>query len=48
MVGPEAAIRATAERLGFNLDGMRIVHAEADNAAPAAVAEVRAGRAHAR
>jgi len=45
LVGPEAAIRATARSLNVDLDGMRILHAEADEAAQAAVAEVRAGRA---
>ncbi|MBV8129275.1 MAG: phosphate butyryltransferase [Planctomycetaceae bacterium] len=47
LVGPEAGIRATARSLGVDLDGMRILHAEADQVAPAAVAEVRAGRARA-
>lgn len=47
LVGPEAGIRATARSLGVNLDGMRILHAEADQVAPAAVGEVRAGRARA-
>ncbi len=45
LVGPEAAIRATARSLNVELDGMRVLHAEADQAAQAAVAEVRAGRA---
>jgi len=47
LVGPEAAIRAVARSLNVELDGMRILHAEADEVAPAAVAEVRAGRARA-
>ena len=47
LVGPEAGIRATARSFGVELDGMRILHAEADEVAPAAVAEVRAGRARA-
>ena len=48
LVGPEAGIRAAARSLSVELDGMRILHAEADEVAPAAVAEVRAGRARAR
>jgi phosphotransacetylase len=47
LVGPEAAIRATARSLSAQLDGMRILHAEGDEIAQAAVAEVRAGRAQA-
>ena len=47
LVGPEAGIRAAARALSVELDGMRILHAEADEVAPAAVAEVRAGRARA-
>ena len=43
LVGPEAGIRAAARSLSVELDGMRILHAEADEVAPAAVAEVRAG-----
>src|SRR5271165_6965793 len=47
LVGPEAGIRAAARSLSLELDGMRILHAEADAVAPATVAEVRAGRAQA-
>jgi phosphotransacetylase len=47
VVGPEAEIRARAGSLGIGLDGMEIRHAEADDVAPAAVAEVRAGRVRA-
>jgi len=47
LVGPEAVSRATAGSLNVGLDGMRILHAEADHIAPAAVAEVRSGRARA-
>jgi phosphate butyryltransferase len=45
VVGPEAAIRATAEANEVSLDGFSIVAAEGDAIAPAAVAEVRQGRA---
>jgi phosphotransacetylase len=47
VVGPEMEIRATAESLGIGLDGMELRHSEADDVAPAAVAEVCAGRARA-
>ncbi len=45
LVGPEPQIRAMARSLNVELDGMSILHAEAAEIAPAAVAEVRAGRA---
>jgi phosphate butyryltransferase len=47
LVGPEAFIRATAESLNVRLDGMQILHVEAEDIASAAVAEVRAGRSQA-
>jgi phosphotransacetylase len=45
LVGPGRATRATAEVLGIGLDGFRLVDAEGDAIASAAVAEVRQGRA---
>jgi phosphate butyryltransferase len=45
VVGPEGAIRAAAGAGGFDLDGVTIVAAEGDAVAPAAVAEVKQGRA---
>ena len=45
VVGPEAAIRAAAEASRVALDGFAIVDAVGDAIAPAAVAEVRRGRA---
>jgi phosphotransacetylase len=45
VVGPEWAIRAEAENAGVTLEGFRVVHAEGDDVAPAAVAEVKEGRA---
>jgi phosphotransacetylase len=45
VVGPEGATRAAAETAGIGLDGFQIVHAEGDDLAPAAVAEVKQGRA---
>lgn len=45
VVGPERAIRAEAERLGVALDGFTLVAAEGEAIGPAAVAEVRQGRA---
>src|SRR4051812_10866133 len=45
VVGPEGAIRETASGAGVALDGFRVIHAEGDEVAPAAVAEVVQGRA---
>ncbi len=45
VVGPEALIQATAKACGVGLEGFAIVEAEGDAIAPAAVAEVRQGRA---
>jgi phosphotransacetylase len=45
VIGPEAAIRTTAEQGGVALDGFTVRHAEAGSVAPTAVAEVREGRA---
>ena len=45
VVGPEAAIHATAEACGVRLRGFTIVPAEGDAVAPTAVAQVRQGRA---
>ncbi len=47
LIGPEAAIRSTARSADVNLDGMRILETDSDAIAPAAVAEVRSGRARA-
>jgi phosphotransacetylase len=45
VIGPEGAIREAASAAGVALDGFRLVHAEGDAVAPAAVAEVAEGRA---
>jgi phosphate butyryltransferase len=45
VVGPAAATRAAAEAAGVELDGFTLIDAEGDDVAPAAVAEVRSGRA---
>jgi phosphotransacetylase len=45
VVGPERAIRRVADEAGVGLDGFRVVDAEGDEVAPAAVAEVKEGRA---
>ena len=45
VVGRESAIREAAGACGVGLEGFRIVEATAEDAARAAVAEVRAGRA---
>jgi phosphotransacetylase len=45
VVGPERAIRDSAEAGGFDLDGFTIVEAEAESVATGAVAEVKQGRA---
>ena len=47
LVGDEPRIRAIAELKEISLDGIAILHAEADAIAAVAVAEVRAGRAEA-
>jgi len=45
VAGPAAAIRAAAGACGVDLAGFRVIDAEGEDAARAAVAEVRAGRA---
>ncbi len=47
VVGPAARIEAMARSLDVRLDGMKILDARDDEIAPAAVAEIRAGRARA-
>jgi phosphate butyryltransferase len=44
-VGPEASVREIARRAGVDLAGFRVVHAEGDEIATAAVSEVKEGRA---